>query len=105
MGNFQAVQVVEHALSAVCNIAAGTAPGKARLAECGVISALLDHLAPTGDEGLAQLAALCLRNLSKHPQCKLQIINSGGVCVLLDFLSEGLEVLQYPLRCEVRCIL
>ena len=96
------LQVAEHALSAVCNLAAGSAAVKAHLAKAGVIPALLDQLAPTADAGLAQLAALSLRNLSKHPVCKLQIINGGGVSILLDFLAEGLEVLQYPLRCEVR---
>lgn len=85
----------------MCNLGAGAAVVKAHLAEAGAIPALLDQLAPTADAGLAQLAALSLRNLSKHPLCKIQVINSGGVSILLDFLSEGLEVLKYPLRCEV----
>lgn len=95
--------MAEHALSAVCNLGAGAAAAKAHLGEAGAIPSLLDHLAPTADAGLAQLAALSLRNLSKHSRCKQQIINSGGVSILLEFLSEGLEVLQYPLRCEACC--
>lgn len=102
--NAAGLQVAEHALSAVCNLAAGSAAAKAHLAEANVIPALLDQLEPTADAGLAQLAALSLRNLSKHPQCKRHIVDSGGVSILLDFLAEGLEVLQYPLRCEVRPI-
>jgi hypothetical protein len=98
----QPLQVVEHALSVVCNLGAGTAAVKAHLGEADVIPVLLHLVAPAAEPGIAQLAALSLRNLSKLPKCKQQIVNSGGVQTLLDFLSEGLEVLQYPLICEVR---
>jgi Armadillo/beta-catenin-like repeat len=94
--------VAEHALSAICNLAAGSNLIKGHLADSGVIPVLLQQLAPQADASLAQLAALALRNLSRHTLCKRQIVDSGGVPVLIAFLSEGLEVLKFPLRCEVR---
>lgn len=36
---------------------------------------------------------------------KAEIMRHNGVQLLLTFLSEGLEALQYPLHCDVRSYL
>jgi len=96
------IQVVEHALSTVCNLAAGSQVAKAHICDSGLIAPLLTFLAPDGDAHLAQLAALSLRNLSRHNPSKVEIMRHDGVTTLLGFLNEGLETLQYPLHCDVR---
>lgn len=95
------VQVAEHALSAICNIAAGSHLAKGHICDGGLIEPLLTFLAPHSDARLAQLAALALRNLSRHNPSKAEIMKHGGVSTLLAFLTEGLETLQYPLHCDV----
>eukprot|EP00892_Ulva_mutabilis_P000926 jgi/Ulvmu1/10834/UM007_0008.1 len=94
-------EVVEHALSTVCNLAAGSQMAKAHICDSGLIPPLLMFLAPHCDGHLAQLAALSLRNLSRHADSKAEIMKNGGVSALLEFLSEGLEALQYPLHCDI----
>jgi hypothetical protein len=97
-----ALQMTEHALSAVCNIAAGSQAIKQQIAAAGLIPPLLKFLTDSYDRSLAQLAALAVRNLSREPRCRQEIMRLNGVPVLLKFLSEGIEVLQYPMSCEVR---
>lgn len=74
---------------------------KGHICDSGLIEPLLMFLAPHGDTHLAQLAALALRNLSRHTPSKTEIMKHDGVNMLLSFLSEGLENLQYPLHCDV----
>jgi Armadillo/beta-catenin-like repeat len=99
-----AVQVVEHALSAVCNFAAGSQAIKQQLCDAGLVHPVIELLASCGDRTLQQLAALALRNLLRNPKCRAEIVRLNGVGVLLDFLSEGVENLQYPLHAEARAL-
>jgi hypothetical protein len=96
-----AVEVKELALSAVCNIAAGSQMGKQQLAEDGFVTPLLSILQPGQDRILMQLAALALRNLSRNTTCRNEISRLGGVKSLLAFLGEGLDQLMFPLHCAV----
>lgn len=99
------VQYVEHALSAVCNLAAGSQTVKQQIGDAGLVEPLLELLVASYDRSLSQLAALALRNLSRNPRCRQEILRLDGVTALLEFLSEGVDNLQYPLHCEVRCAL
>jgi hypothetical protein len=98
------MQILEHALSAVCNLAAGSQGVKQHMCEAGLIEPLLTLLTSAFDRTLAQLAALALRNLSRNPRCRQEIMRLDGINALLEFLSEGLENLQYPLHCEVQLL-
>ena len=97
------MQIVEHALSTACNLAAGSQPVKQQLCDAGIIQPVIYLLSVCEDRMLAQLAALVLRNLSRNPKCRAEIVRLDGVSVLLDFLSLGVEDLKYPLLCEVCC--
>ena len=96
------MQVLEHSLSSVCNLAAGNQQAKQALCEAGAIEPLLGILVSCVDRSLAQLAALALRNLSRNSACRDEIVRLDGVAALLDFLSEGLSDLYYSLDCHVR---
>jgi Armadillo/beta-catenin-like repeat len=95
------VQVKELALSAICNVAAGSQHAKQQMCEAGIIAPVLAMLKPDEDCILTQLASLALRNLSRNTASRQEIIRLGGVSVLLAFLGQGLEQLQFPLQCEV----
>jgi hypothetical protein len=95
------VEVKELALSAICNVAAGSQMGKQQMAEDGLVSPLLSILQPGQDRMLMQLAALALRNLSRNTTCRKEISRLGGIESLLAFLGDGLDQLKFPLHCEV----
>lgn len=96
------MQVLEHSLSSVCNLAAGNQQAKQALCEAGAIEPLLGILVNCIDRSLAQLAALALRNLSRSAACREEIVRLDGVAALLEFLSEGLSDLHYSFDCQVR---
>ena len=96
------LQMTEHALSAVCNLAAGSQMIKQQIANAGVIEPLLRFLTESPDRTIAQLAALSVRNLSRDARCRQEIVRLDGVSVLLEFLSDGIENLVQTMTCEVR---
>jgi Armadillo/beta-catenin-like repeat len=82
-------------------VAAGSQHAKQQMCEAGLIAPLLAMLKPDQDFILTQLATLALRNLSRNTASRQEIIRLDGVSMLLAFLGQDLDQLQFPLQCEV----